>query len=64
MYKHVSSYLPLQVLLEVFPEMQPELSEDSREPQGYEEISGMNRWSNCMCVKVCLYFSAEENVVE
>ena len=40
MYKHVSSYLPLQVLLEVFPEMQPELSEDCRKPKGHEEISG------------------------
>lgn len=39
----VSSYLPLQVLLEVFPEMQPELSEDSRKPKRYEEIPGMKR---------------------
>lgn len=40
MYKHVSSYLPLQVFLEVFPEMQPELSEDGGKPKGHEEISG------------------------
>lgn len=43
MYKHVSFYLPLQVFLEVFPEMQPELSEDSRKPEGYEEISGTKK---------------------
>lgn len=57
MYKHVSPYLPLQVLPEVFPEMQPELSEDSRKPKGYEEISGTNRWREkmhaCECVLEC-----------
>ena len=50
MYKHVSSYLPLQVFLEVFPEMQPELSEDGGKPEGYEEISGTKRWKKCLCV--------------
>ncbi|KAM7391982.1 hypothetical protein PAMP_022628 [Pampus punctatissimus] len=39
-----------EVLLEVFPEMQPELSEDSRKPEGYEEISGTMRWRGKMHV--------------
>lgn len=45
MCKHVSSYLPRQVFLEVLPEMQPELSEDGRKPERYEEVSGMKRFS-------------------